>query len=216
VHGKITFEGAMPEMKELPRFTADGKPKDANCPTKEKANYLTGSDGGVADVVVRLPVGAVKGQAPADPYVLDQKNCLYSPHVIAAVEGGKLAVKNSDPTMHNIHPFLPDGEWFNQAQQPKDPDIVKPIEASAGDVIKLKCDAHPWMLSWVVVNDNPHAAVTGADGSFKIEKVPAGTYKLQAWHPHMGVKEVEVKVEADKDVEVKFPAFTPADYKEPT
>ena len=38
------------------------------------------------------------------------------------------------------------------------------------------------MGSWVTVVDHPFYAVTGMDGSFRIENVPAGTYTIEARH----------------------------------
>ena len=42
------------------------------------------------------------------------------------------------------------------------------------------------MKGWLVVRDNPYAAVTGEDGSFTIEKLPAGEVELQFWHEKAG------------------------------
>ena len=44
---------------------------------------------------------------------------------------------------------------------------------------------------------------------------PLGTYTVEAWHPHMGKKTAQVKVEPGKPITVTFPAFTAADYKAP-
>jgi major membrane immunogen (membrane-anchored lipoprotein) len=56
----------------------------------------------------------------------------------------------------------------------------------------------------VVVIDNPFFGVTSKDGSFKIENVPPGTYKLKTWHEKLRTEEQEVKVEGGKTVEVTF------------
>jgi hypothetical protein len=51
------------------------------------------------------------------------------------------------------------------------------------------------MLAYVVVVDSPHFAVTDKTGAFLIRNVPAGKYKLIAWH--------EKKDGLEQDVEVK-------------
>jgi hypothetical protein len=43
---------------------------------------------------------------------------------------------------------------------------------------------------------NPYYAITGGDGAFKIEGIPAGKYKLTAWHPYVGETTQEVTVGA--------------------
>ncbi len=38
------------------------------------------------------------------------------------------------------------------------------------------------MSAYIVVAETPYFAVTDADGNYKIENVPPGTYTLNAWH----------------------------------
>jgi len=48
--------------------------------------------------------------------------------------------------------------------------------------IDVYCNIHPQMISKIKVLDTKYYAVTGADGSFRIEGVPEGKVKLVAWH----------------------------------
>ena len=70
--------------------------------------------------------------------------------------------------------------------------------------VPLLCNVHAEMSAYVVVFDNPYFAVTAKDGSFKIENVPPGTYKLKTWHEKLKSVEQEVKVEGGKTVEADF------------
>jgi plastocyanin len=217
VVGKIAFSGAAPEMKELPRFTASGKPRDPGCTTHEKAEWLVVTGGGVKDTLVRLAVGDAKdpGPPPAEPAVMDQKQCLYLPHVLAVRTGQKVAFKNSDPSMHNVHSFVGEKDNFNDISRPEST-IVHDVPVPAGDQeFGVRCDLHPWMEAHIVVTDHPYFVVTGEGGSFKLDNVPAGKHKLEAWHPHLGVRTAEVTVEAGKTVEARFPPYQPSDFKAP-
>ncbi len=218
ISGKVTFEGAAPEMPELPRHTESGKPRDPACDSKMKAEHLLVKDGAVKDVVVRLAVGAVPKAAketPA-PALIDQKDCRYTPHVVGLVAGQKLSFRNSDATLHNVHTYKGTETDVNVAQPKGDADKVVDVSVPAGDTPYVaRCDVHPWMVSYALVTDHPHFVVTGEDGTFKLDKVPYGSYKLQAWHPHLGSKTVDVKVEPGKTAEVVLPAFSPGDYKAP-
>jgi plastocyanin len=208
ITGKVMFEGAPPKMEALARQS------DPFCAkTAKNRPDVTVTGGGVKDVLVRLPVGAAKGAAPAEAAHVDQKECMYVPFVTGIVSGQKVKVTNSDGTTHNVHSYVGDETKFNEAQPSGSAPVEKELEAEAGEVMKLKCDVHAWMESYVVVTDHPYFAVTGDDGSFKISNVPAGTYKLEAWHPKMGVKTVEVTVADGATVEAKVPAFAAADYK---
>ena len=64
-------------------------------------------------------------------------------------------------------------------------------------MIPLECNVHGWMNAYVGVVDHPYFAVTGADGSFTIGGLPAGTYQVEAWHETLGTQSGEVTVEAD-------------------
>ena len=200
IKGVVNFTGKAPEMK------VPAKRKDAEfCKGKEvKYNAVVANGGKLQDVLVRLENGSVKGKfdAPKTPAHIDQVDCMYSPRIQGVVAGQEIAIKNSDGTLHNVHTYKGTESWFNQAQ-PKGADAIsKELEDSG--VIKFTCDVHPWMRGFVVVTDHPFFTVSGADGSFTIDKVPAGKYKVEAWHPYYGLKTAEVDVADGKTVETSF------------
>ena len=92
---------------------------------------------------------------------------------------------------------------FNQAQIPNLGPIVKKL-TDADQVLKFKCDVHPWMTAYVVVSPNPFFGVTGDDGSYKIPGVPPGEYTLEVWHERYGTKNTVATVAGDKGPEVPF------------
>ena len=70
-------------------------------------------------------------------------------------------------------------------------------------IIRVKCDVHPWMTAYIGVFENPLFAVTNDDGRFEIKGVPAGSYKLAIWHEQYGRQEQNITVADDKPAEVK-------------
>jgi hypothetical protein len=74
---------------------------------------------------------------------------------------------------------------------------------AASEFIRVKCDVHPWMTAYVAVMDNPYFAVTGEDGSFELPHLPAGNYKLVAWHELYGRREQPVTVNEDANAAVE-------------
>jgi plastocyanin len=217
ITGKITFEGTPPAPPEMKRFSASGKPFEPTCATHEPAQYLMVTDGGVKDVLVRLAVGSVKDAArpPAEPAVMDQKNCLYVPHVLGIVAGQKVAYKNSDAILHNVHTLADGDPDFNDVSR-AGTSILHDVALAPGDKdYHVQCDIHPWMEAHIVVTDHPYFTVSAADGSFTLANVPAGTYQLEAWHPHLGTRTVEITVAEGKTAEAKFASYKPTDYKAP-
>ncbi|MEA2624246.1 MAG: hypothetical protein QOD06_291 [Candidatus Binatota bacterium] len=196
--GQVSFEGTPPAPKKI-EVTKDqqvcGKEKEAE-------SLIVGSDGGIKNAVVHL-TGVSGGAKPeAKTVTFDQKQCHYVPHVLMFPEGSTVKILNSDGILHNIHTYSQKNPSFNKAQ----PKFKKEIEASFKEPenIKVTCDAHGWMSGVFVVQDSPYYALTGDDGKFKIENVPAGEQTIKVWHEELGEKEQKVKVEAGKEAEVAF------------
>jgi plastocyanin len=201
VTGKVAFSGPAPKPEKL---DVQSDPVCAKGSLQDEV-VLPGKDGKtLQNVVVRL-VDAPATTAPSTtPVIIDQQECLYRPRVSGAVAGQQVLVRNSDGTLHNVRAVLGKKTVLNRAQPPGAKEINTKAPAAAGDVMQLKCDVHPWMLAHVVVNPNPYFAVTGEDGSFQLADIPAGTWKIEAWHEKFGTKTGEVKVEDGKPATVMF------------
>ena len=140
----------------------------------KEEEVVVGAGGGLKNVVVRITKG-VSGRydPPAAPAVVDQSACMYRPRVQGIVLGQPLQIKNSDQTLHNVHGYKGASTLFNQAEIPGQPPMTKQF-TDADQIVKLKCDVHPWMTGYVLVSSHPFFAVTGDDGSFKITGRPGG------------------------------------------
>jgi plastocyanin len=198
ITGKVTLKGKAPELKPL------NMKSDPFC-AKKTANdetVLTDGKGGLANVVVRIAKG-VKTELAAQPdVVLDQDGCVYKPRVSFVVAGQTVLIKNSDQTLHNVHTYKGPATLFNQAQPQGFPPLKKKFP-KPGDVVKFKCDVHPWMTGYVFVTDSPFAAVSGADGSFAIKDVPPGKFTVETWHEQLGTQTFEVEVKDGKPADLK-------------
>jgi hypothetical protein len=206
VTGTITFQGVPPKLASL---EPSMDPACEGMSLTEQA--LRVKDGKLENVLVRVR-GLVPGKAEVtQPVVIDQKQCTYMPRVQGAVSGQPILIKNSDGTLHNARGLSGTKSIFNVAQPPNGKPVQRALPGDA-EVVRLKCDIHPWMAAWVVVNPNPYFATSGADGSFSIQGLPAGEHTLEAWHELLGTRTAKVTVKEGESVSVSF-AFSEADAK---
>jgi plastocyanin len=192
IQGTVVFEGEPPERRPLVRDT------DPYCDRVAKLSEdVVVTQGKLKDVLVRIKNGTAGAHAPpAQPAVIDQQQCMYTPRVLGIVAGQRIVARNSDGTFHTVHGTRGGKLLWNLPQAAGAPELSIDPGGRAGDVIDIVCDVHPWMHAYAVVHDHPYFAVTGADGTFAIRGVPPGTYTLEAWHPTLGARAVQVKVSA--------------------
>ncbi len=193
VTGKVTFDGTPPKPKAINMNAVPDCAKQHTDPVYEE-NWVVGENGEVKNCVVYIKDGAkLVGQAKNEPVILDQKGCIYSPHVVVAMVGQELKARNSDTFLHNVHGLAKDNQEFNFPQQQQGQEN-KINGTNAVETYMIKCDVHPWMKAWVVVLDHPFFAVTGDEGTFKIPGLKDGKYTLICWHEPALVQEKEIEV----------------------
>jgi hypothetical protein len=207
VSGSVKLEGPAPKMA---RVRMDAEPNCAKLHTTAVTNdeVTVGAKGELADVIVYVKSG-LDGYAfntPKEPVELDQKGCLYTPHVSAVMVNQPIDIMNSDPTTHNVHPVPANNREWNKSQPPGSAKITESF-AREEIAIPVKCNVHPWMKSYIAVFKHPYFKVTGKDGSFSIANLPPGTYTLVAWHGTFGTTEQSVTIgpkEEKKDIAFSF------------
>lgn len=206
ITGTVKLDGTAPKAKPI---DMSKEPSCAQVHASKPAtteSVVVGPGGGLANVVVYLSEGFTGSDAqPVQPAKIDQKGCVYVPHVVAVAVGQKLIITNSDQTSHNIHPMPKTGggnpEW-NKSQLGGGP----PIEVTYTNeeiAVPVKCNVHPWMHAYIAVVKGPHD-VTGESGAFKLDNIPPGTYTVSAWQETYGTQTGKVTVVAGKSATVDF------------
>jgi plastocyanin len=141
-------------------------------------------------------VGAIAGKTfpvPAEHARIDQKNLVFSPHVLPVLVGTTVDFLNSDSVLHNV--FSPDGcaDKFNLGTWPQG-QIRSYTFKKECVAATLLCKVHPEMEAFVVAVPTPWFAVTKPDGTYRIEGVPDGSYTVKVWHPKLKATQKPVTV----------------------
>jgi plastocyanin len=143
-------------------------------------------------------VDAIPGKtfpAPAKPFVMDQKSLLFQPHVLAVPQGSTVQFLNSDKVQHNIFwPAINGNKKMSHNMGTWPTGEERAFKFDVPGVVPLLCNVHPEMSGYIVVSPTPYYATTDAQGNFKIEDVPDGSYTVSAWHEGMKVQSKPVAV----------------------
>jgi hypothetical protein len=228
VTGQFVLDGKVPTLKPLVS-KGDTTVKDGAVCGKEgvadESLVVDPGTRGIANVFVYMP------KAPKDVFPglkaskekvvkFDQQGCHFIPHALILRTDQTIAILSGDPILHNTDVVAVRNSGQNSTISM---DRVGTTQWSFPQAermpIMVKCDIHTWMKAWWLVIDHPYAAISGKDGKFTIEKVPAGTQEFTAWQDAndgrwvfgktRATRVIKVKVEPDKTTSIgviKIPA----------
>ena len=211
INGSVTFDGKAPAMKPL---TMDADPV---CAKKHSKPVLTealvlGGGNTMGNILVFVSKGLPAGKtypAPSTPVTLDQKGCIYVPHVMGIMVGQPYRILNSDGVLHNVHTLPKVNPSFNQAMPAARKEATTKFDKPEA-IFEIKCDVHPWMRAYIGVFTHPFFSVTSTDGKFNITGLDAGTYEITAWHERLGTQTASVTVAANETKAQNFKFALPA------
>lgn len=123
--------------------------------------------------------------------VMDQKNRMFIPHVLAIQTGTAVAFPNSDDIRHQVYSFS-SAKTFQLPLYAGTP--ANPVVFDTAGVVTLGCNIHDRMSAYIVIVDTPHFATAGANGSVELTGLPAGTYTVHAWYPRMREEPAPVEI----------------------
>ena len=199
IRARVYFTGKFPRMGALKRTDpACGGSKFA---TDENV-LVDMNTGALKNVLVWVSRGA-PASPPADVEVQTQA-CMFRPRVVALPVGSTLRINNTDNLPHLWHAFHGIKTVALQKSEPGASPLAFRPELPAGQFLRLRDDARPWMEGFVVAVESASNGVTTDKGEVLLPDLPVGTYMLSAWHERYGLKTQEVTVAADGTVDVKF------------
>lgn len=212
IEGTVLLSGAVPEPKGFNLITF---PDPAYCGRISNGrgwrllhDFVVDAQGGLKDAIVLLEgVEAGKSFEMSVP-LIEARDCMFQPFMTIVRNGHAVEVINMDPVMHDIQGYETSIEagartLFNtplvmnhQHQRGNlhaihnhapGKSLVGPIYLNKGRrTFYMQCGFHAYMESWAMAVNNPYYALTDANGAYKIENIPPGTYQLVVWHPQTG------------------------------
>jgi plastocyanin len=130
-----------------------------------------------------------------------QRDANFDPHVLPVAAGTTVRWPNEDDIFHNVY-SMSEAKQFDLGYYKKE--RVPEIVFDRPGVVEVFCAIHTKMHCIVRVVPNRFFALADEKGRFTIRNVPAGTYKLRAWHERLPEQTKEIVVPADGDVKIDF------------
>jgi plastocyanin len=203
ITGVVRFDGAAPppepiDMSDEPTCAE----KHSSGPVRERVAVNENGTLRNVFVYVKEGLGDRRFATPQQAALIDQDGCVYEPHVSGVQTGQQITFRNSDGLLHNINARPEANRSFN-ISQPRNMDTQRSFNQPEV-MIPLRCDVHGWMEAYIGVVNHPYFAVTGEDGSFRLENLPPGDYTIEAWHEQYGTQTMQVSVAAQQTAETAF------------
>ena len=200
LRAKFVVDGKVPEPTKV-NAAADPVCAALNIMTE---NLVVGKDGSLKNLAIMIDKKSKAKDIHPDlekpatkPIILDNKNCVFTPHVLVVLPGQTITVTNSDTMGHNAN-----FNFFNNmpvnflipAGGSKDLAIVKDEPAP----IPVECNVHPWMKAHLIVPEHPCVGISGADGVLEIANLPVGMVTFRVWHELGTIDEATVGGKKEK------------------
>ena len=168
----------------------------------ERVNYAE-----MRDFVVYIDQPESKATPPAAPVQvvttkkITQQGAVFSPRLLPVVVGTTVEWPNNDEIFHNVF-SISDAKQFDLGLY-KHPEVKRVTFDKPGRV-DVFCSIHAAMNCIILVLETPHFSATDDKGRYAIANLPAGPYKLKAWHERLPSQTREVIVPETGDVKIDF------------
>jgi len=120
-----------------------------------------------------------RGAMSSSPYVMDQVNKAFLPHVLVVPKGAKVSFPNSDDIRHHVYSFS-EAKTFELRLyhgQPK-----APLDFSKSGIVVLGCNIHDSMVGYIYVYDDKPAIKSSALGLVTMPYAKEQLEAITVWH----------------------------------
>ncbi len=133
-----------------------------------------------------------------------QTNFAFVPALLPIQVGTRVEFPNADPTFHNVFSYSPPKRFDLGRYTPEERPIPSQLFDKPG-LVTLRCDIHEHMRGLILILDTPHFVLSGTDGKYRIENLPAGHFTLKAWLNSKNTLEKSIDLPSTGTVELNLP-----------
>jgi len=168
IRGRVEVRRVVTPMERRPGVAELGTPPGRGLPDlRRSVVYLESAPRGAFEP-------SESGRA-----VMDQRNETFVPHVLAISTGTTVDFPNSDKFYHNVF-SLSKVRAFDLGRYAAG--NSRPVRFDRPGIVRVFCDIHSHMNAFILVFSHPFFALTDAEGRYRIDNVPPGTYGVVAWN----------------------------------
>jgi plastocyanin len=110
--------------------------------------------------------------------VMDQRDEMFMPRVLAITAGTVVEFPNNDDTYHNVF-SLSRTTRFDLGRYAKG--RSRSVRFDRPGIVRVFCDIHSHMSAFILVFAHQFFAVTDDEGRYRIDRVPPGSYTVSVW-----------------------------------
>jgi plastocyanin len=153
------------------------------CATELNVSVLDPAGHGVAGIVlIAEPQFDMPHKRVSRTVVMDQQQKQFVPNILVIQTGTGVDFPNSDQIEHQVYSFSP-AKSFQLSLYAGHK--YAPIVFDRAGLVVLGCNIHDQMIGYIYVTDSPFFARSDESGQWSDHDLPAGTYRLTAWHPRI-------------------------------
>jgi hypothetical protein len=128
-------------------------------------------------------------------------------------QGNLTAATRDEGVLHNPIGYLVDGAnrkiLFNKPLSAERAFVdatrsLKRLKKKKSHHFIVQCGQHNFIEADARIVWNPYYFVTGPDGAYQLDQIPAGRYRVTAWHPYAGSHTRTITVPAGQTVQSDF------------
>ncbi|HEY5649780.1 MAG TPA: hypothetical protein VLB09_07295 [Nitrospiria bacterium] len=159
----------------------------AGNPRSSVEGVIAINDVPVSGAVVYLEKpGKISPPGGGKPVTIQQKGKQFEPAFTIITLGTPIHFENHDNEIHNIQSRVPPNRFDTGAHMPG---TVREVTFKNPGAVPLRCRTHENMKATVFVSPTPFYAVSDKNGGYRIPDIPAGDFRISAWHPRLTQKE---------------------------